>query len=288
MAKTKEKGSDVASDELLAQLDAGFQREQGGARISLPRLAFASQDKFEGKGKLKKVVTEAGTFSIERECDEIDPETGKKVWEKKEIGPEVEVTVLYKRHQLRHFDESTEEFTSSPIYDAADEVLPLFRNGKEVARGTPAELQAREEFQGVSKKTGKPISNLEVQRVLYVLLDGEPHQLNLRGSSMYAWLKYERSTPVAGVLTRVNSEPKQNGTVEWNQMTFAAVRKLTREEAERALELTAEFREMIAASKAQFAAPALAAGAGKPADDDEDEEEDLDEVADSLAKKGKF
>lgn len=284
MKETKGKGKKAgaeADEDILAQLDAGYQREPGSSKISLPRLAMVSQDKTEGKGKAMKVVVEAGTFFFERESDELDAD-GKKKWEKEEIGDEVaEAIVFFRRYQLRYFDEATEEFTSSPIYDSADEVVPLFRNGKEVARGTPAQLRSRKEFAYVDKKDGKTKSNLEEQRVLYVLVDGEAYQMNLRGSSMYAWLRYERNNPsVASTVTRLSSEPKEKGTIAWNQMTFEAVRRVNAEEAKLALERTNEMRALVAASKAQFAAPAL--GAGEEAEEEE-EEEDIDEVVESLS-----
>jgi hypothetical protein len=47
-------------------------------KILLPRIAFASQDQTEGTGKSMKVTTEAGTFSLEKQTEELD-ENGKKI-----------------------------------------------------------------------------------------------------------------------------------------------------------------------------------------------------------------
>src|ERR1017187_1753517 len=77
--------------QVLAEMRDLYPVDEGNAftRIKLPRIDFASQDVMEGEGKAKKCVTEAGTFSISRETDEVDEE-GKKVWKSTEIGPVIE------------------------------------------------------------------------------------------------------------------------------------------------------------------------------------------------------
>lgn len=248
------------SAEVMAALAQAFPQDPGFTRVHLPRLTFVSQDKTEGKGKNMKVVMEAGTFLEERETDELNEE-GKKVWSKTELGLSIEGIIIYQRKQLRHYDETTEEFTSSPIFDNDDEVVPLFTNKKEIVRGTPAELKARYQY---TASDGKVKSKLEENRILYVLLNDELYQLNLRGSSMYSFLGYARKTQVNAFVTAMNSEPKEKGSIEWNQMTFTPVRPITADEASIVLAHVAEIKDSIAQEKAYFNAQAAPVAAALP------------------------
>src|SRR3990167_9990097 len=157
----------VISEQTLTELKAQFPTDTGFVRAILPRIGMRSQDVTEGKGKETKVVAEAGTFFIDEQTDE--EKDGKKIWAKEELGNSIEGTIIYQRKQLRYYDESTEEYTSSPIYDEDTEIVPLFCNKKEVDRGTPAELKAREKYQVV--KDGKTKSKLEDNKILYMLYD---------------------------------------------------------------------------------------------------------------------
>ena len=246
--KTKEL-TVAPSDASLTALRNSFPQDPGFTRVMLPRITFKSQDVTEGKGKAMKVVTEAGTFIEERETDDVDEVTQKKVWEKKELGSEIEGIILFQRKQLRYFDETTEEFTSSPVYDTEDEVIPLFCNKAEVAKGTPAELKAKYEY---TDKSGKVKSKLEENRILYVLKDDELFQLNLRGSSMYSFLTYARKVLVPSVVTIMNSEPQEKGSIEWNQMTFTVKRNLGQLEIDDILVTISELQQSIAAEKNFF------------------------------------
>jgi len=252
MTKTKALAV-TASNEVLAQLAEAYPQEKGGTYITLPRLSLVSQDKTEetGKGKDKQitVIAAAGDFYTEKQGEEVDEE-GKKIWDKEEIGTEFEGIIFFKRHQLKMYDEATEEFTSSPVYDSPDEVIPLWCDKKEVAKGTPAELKAKYMF---TNKKGKEVSALEDNRILYVLYKGEAYQMNLRGSSMYSLLSYEKTVSAPTVVTEFSSEAMEKGEICWNKMTFKAVRKLTTEEAEKVAELQKEAIEAIGASKASFA-----------------------------------
>src|SRR3990167_3200177 len=158
-----------ANETSLSELKNQYPIERGFQRILLPRLSMASQDKYEGKGKTAKLIKEAGIFTIERQTDEED-DTGKKIWLKEELGDKVEGVVIYQRKQLRLYDEKTEMYTSSPIYDEDDQIIPLFCNKKEVARGTPAELKTIYQYKD---KDGKTKSKLEDNRALYFLKDDE-------------------------------------------------------------------------------------------------------------------
>lgn len=245
----------AVSTESLNALANMFPTDPGYTRSVLPRLTFVSQDKTEGKGKNMTVVMEAGTFLEERETEELN-EAGKKVWSKTELGLAIEGIILYQRKQLRYYDEATEEYTSSPIYDADDEIVPLFTNKKEIARGTPAELKTKYKYTAAD---GKVKSKLEENRILYILKDGEIFQLNLRGSSMYSFLGYARKTLCPSVLTKMESEPKEKGSIEWNQMTFTPVRLLTQTEVNEVVNYIESIRNGIAEEKAYFAGQAAAA-----------------------------
>ena len=228
---------------LLGQLTP---QEQGFTRISLPRLGMYSQDKFEGKGKSAVLVKEAGMFYTE-----VPPVTKEEEWTKVEIGNTMEGVVLYHRKQLSYYDNATEKYTSSPIYDTPEDVIPLFLDGKEVQRGTPAELKAKYAY--TDPDDGKVKSKLEDVRVLYILKDGQVYQMSLRGSSMWSFSKYAKSCLVSSVLTRFNSESKENGSIAWNQMTFDALREITPEEASVVIDNLQKITASIAEEKAYFA-----------------------------------
>lgn len=252
MSKTKQELA-VRDEALLAELEASYPKEVGGfTRISLPRIGFASQDVTEGKGKAMTVVTEAGTFFTERQTEELDEE-GKKKWDKQEIGSAMEAVILYKRYQLSYYDEATEEYTSSPIFDSMDEVVPLFKAKQQIAKGTPAELKDMYKFVDKDNKTK---SRLKDTRVLYVLKDGELFQLNLHGSSMYSFLKYERTVNPATVLTAFASEPQEKGSINWNMITFKPTRPLDNTELHEVVAKVREIKEAIGLEKgAQSNAP---------------------------------
>lgn len=252
----------VPSTEALAELRDAFPAEQGFTRIQLPRLGMFAQDQTEGKGKAMKVTTEAGTFFTDKQTEEEDDD-GKKIWEKEEIGTEIEGIIFFQRKQLRSYDETTETYTSSPVYDTEDQVIPLFTNKAEVARGTPAELKARPEYQ--YEKDGKIKSKLEDNRILYVLYEGEVYQMNLRGSSMYSYMTYARKVLPPSVLTVMSSEAKEKGSIAWNQMTFTEKRKLSAKEVEEVTEKLKEVQEGVKLEKDFYAS--MAASSAKAKDD---------------------
>lgn len=241
------------SNEALQTLQNEFPVDPGFDRALFPRLSFKAQDVTEGKGKKMKVVTEAGTFFTERQSDEVNKD-GKKEWDKEELGKEVEGIIVFQRKQLRMYDEATEEYTSSPIFDAVDEIIPLFCGKTEVHRGTPEELKKHYEYKD---KNGKTRSKLEENRILYVMLDdvdSELYQLNLRGSSMYSFLGFARKNLVPSLLVTMNSEEKEKGSIEWNQMTFEPKRALDGKEVETVIAKVAEIKEGIVAEKSYYAA----------------------------------
>lgn len=241
----------VASEEQLAILRNEFPQEEGFKRTLLPRLGMFSQDVTEGKGMSMKVVSEAGTFFIEKETEEVN-EDGKKIWEKEELGTDINVNIIFQRKQLKYYDEKTETYTSSSVYDNDDEVIPLFCNKAEIDKGTPVELKAREIYQ--YEKDGKTRSKLEDNRILYVLYEGELYQLNLRGSSMYSWMTFLRkNTSPSALLLKLSSEAKSKGSIDWNQMTFEVVRDINGEEAGVIIEKVREIKDAINTEKQFFA-----------------------------------
>ena len=256
MAKEKQTTAVAVHDESLEALAALFPVEPSFDRVQLPRLGMFSQDKTEGTGKAKKVVTEAGTFYIERQTDEVDEETGRKLWAKDELGTEIEGIILFQRKQLRSYDESSGTFTSSPIYDNDDEIVPLFANRAEVARGTPAELMSRDEFATTDNQTGKEKSSLEENKILYIEYEGEIYQMGLRGSSMFSFKGWRRklgTVPPSAIVTKFSSTPEKKGSIEWNKMSFEQVRPLTKKELADTLEKVREITDGIAQEKAFFA-----------------------------------
>lgn len=265
MATTKKKETGVAtvaSDAALAALRQEFPTEPSFNRILLPRLGLVTQDITEEskdpktKKKVIEVVTEAGTFYTEHQSEEVNPETQQKDWEREELGTETEGIILFQRKQLKFYD--GEKYTSSPVYDSDDEVLPLFKDKVEVDRGTPAELKSRDIYQGKSAK-GKDVSKLEDNRVLYVLKDGEIFQLNLRGTSMYAYMQYGRKVTPNTVVTGFSSEPKENGATQWNQMTFTVVRPVNGKEAADIIAKIQEIKQGIAQEKGFYQAKGASA-----------------------------
>lgn len=264
----------VASDDALAALKSEYPTEATFSRKVLPRLGMISQDVMEGKGKAMKVVTEAGTFFTEVETDEIDPETKKKIWEKEELGDEIEGIILYQRKQLRYYDEANETYESTPVYDDENDILPLFSNKKEIDRGTAAELQSRPRFAGLTAK-GKPKSKLEDNRILYVLYKGDIYQFNVRGTSMYAYKQYCRDLAAQNLspntqMTTFNSEARENGSTRWNQTTFVSARTITKEEASDVIEKVREIKEGIAVEKAFYASKTAAGPTQYDGETDED------------------
>lgn len=242
-----------ASAESLAALASMVPQETGFNRVLLPRLGMFSQDQTEGKGKSMVVTQEAGTFFTDHETDEVNEE-GKKVWAKDIIeGKAIDAIIIYQRKQLRYYDEANETYHSSPIYDTDDETVVLFHDKKEIARGTPAELKARPEYQVT--KDGKTRSKLEENKILYVLYNDELYQMNLRGTSMYAYADYARKTAptVAAFVTSIGTEAMEKGSISWTKMVFAIKRALSEAEVANVIEKVTEIKNAISAEKSFYA-----------------------------------
>lgn len=250
MPKKNTEVANVADSALLADLASQFPTEQGFERVYLPRFSMFSKDQVEGEGKEMEVISEAGTFYTEKQSDDVDPETGEKPFVKTEIGKTVEGIIIYKRKQLRMYDEPNSSYISSPIYDSEDEELPLWQNKVEIARATPKDLQAM--YPGVTAK-GKPKSNLEENIILYVLIDGELHQMNLRGSSMYNYKTYAKKVAPPTVVTTFGAERMEKGTNVWRATTFSVSRPITQEEGLDIVEKVTGIRDALAQEREFFA-----------------------------------
>jgi hypothetical protein len=248
MAKTDKTVAVAPSADIAAQLMSNIPVEQGYTETQFPRISFVSKDvteesKVNGKKQID-IVTEAGTFVKEV----YDQES--KEYVKTELGKTIDVTFVFERKQLKHYSEAN-GYTSSPIYDTDEDVVPLFRDKKTVYRGTPVELRSKAEFTEIVE--GKKKSTLEEQKVLYVLYDGEMHQLTIRGSSSWNFSKYKKTTQIPLVISTLDSEEKENGSNRYNVMTFCAARNLTNDEALEVLEFQNEIKSGIADKNAYFA-----------------------------------
>lgn len=257
MAKTETRVSTKVSDETMEALKNSYPVEQGFVRSFLPRIGMYSQDVEEGKGKGKKVTTEAGTFYIERQSDEED-ENGKKIWKRQEIGDSFKGIIVYQRKQLRMYDEKTEEYTSSPVYDSDEEIVPIFCNKAEVGRDTPRNLKAKYQY---TDANGKVKSKLEDNRILYILYeddenDSDIYQMNLRGSSMFSFLTFARKNLPPSLLVEFSSEPMEKGQISWNKMTFTPVSSLSEKEIKNVLAKVSEIKDGINQEKSFFSAKA--------------------------------
>jgi len=250
MAKTDNKSVMVKpSEDVLAELNQTMPSEPGYSRTNFPRISFVGKDETEtvtnkktGKKEIK-IITEAGTFIQEV----YNKET--KEYEKTELGLEIDILTVYQRKQLKHYDESSKSYTSSPIYDTDEDIVPLFENKKVIERGTPEELRSKARF--TEMKDGKKKSTLEEQKVLYVMFEGEMHELTVRGSSGWNFSKYRREVPnISAVVTTISSVQETTGSNTYNKMTFSVKRDITNDEA---LELLANRRDIISGIEAEKA-----------------------------------
>ena len=249
------------SDASLNALRNSFPQDPGFTRMMLPRLTLVSQDVVEdfrnpktGKKEIR-VITEAGTFLFERETEDTDEETGRQIWEKTELGNKVDGTIIFQRKQLKMFVKD-EGYTSTPIFDIGDEdtILPLFKGKEKIATGTISELKAMYNF--VDDK-GKTRSKLGDNTILYILIDGEMYQMNIGGTSMYAFKDYAKHVLCPSVVTTLCSVSRENGTTKWNQMTFTTKSKLKQDEVDNILIKISEIQQGIAAEKNFFGKQAV-------------------------------
>lgn len=212
------------TQEQLAQLNEAYPVSDNNNRTSYPRFGMLSKDIIEesgtGKNKKIKIIEAAGTFYTDKDEGAIDPETGKKVWTKTYLGEEVEVVIVFHRKQLRLFDKSLEKFISSPIYDNNNQIIPLYLDKRQIAIGTPAELQDR--YPMLTEK-GKKSSKLKEEQILYVLYEGEIYQCNLSQSSKWSFKDYSKTLNPSSVKTKLTSIEETNGSNTYRKILFTSL-----------------------------------------------------------------
>lgn len=241
------------TEEQLAILNDSYPVEEQSNRLSLPRLGMLSKDIVEesGTGKNKKitVLQAAGTFYTEKDNGEVNDE-GKKVWTKEFIdGEEIEVIIAYHRRQLRKYDSSLEQYISSPIFDTADQVIPLYLDKQIIKRGTQAELQAM--YPALTQK-GKPTSDLKEECILYVVYNGEFYQMNISQSSKWEFKSYSKGLNPSTVITTLGSVEDSFGTNTYRKLTFTKGRQITSDEFETVVDNQSAIKEVVASDSQLF------------------------------------
>jgi hypothetical protein len=208
------------SPEQLETLNASYPVSDDNSRQSYPRFGMLSKDitETQGTGKNKKItiVQSAGTFYTEKDEGEVN-EDGNKVWTKTFLGESEDVIIAFHRKQLRLYDNSLEKFISSPIYDTTDQVIPLYLDKRQIAKGTPAQLQSL--YPAMSEK-GKKISKLKEHTILYILYKGEMYQCNLTISSGWSFSDYKKKINPSTVITTLSSVEETNGSNIYRKMLF--------------------------------------------------------------------
>jgi hypothetical protein len=227
MSKNKE----MLTPEQIEILNNSYPAPEESNRLSLPRFGMLSKDVTEssGTGKNKKitVLEAAGTFFTESDEGEVD-EDGKKVWTRKYIdGETVDVQIVYHRRQLRKYDSSLEKYISSPIFDNAEQVIPLYLDKQVIKRGTQAELQKL--YPALTQK-GKPTSDLREETILYVIYKDILYQANISQSSKWEFKAYCKTVNPSTVITTLGSKEETFGENTYRKMTFKNKRMITSDE----------------------------------------------------------
>jgi len=246
----------TADAAVLAALGAQVPADAGFTRIQLPRIAFKAKAKIEqdpdDEDKMK-VIFKAGSFFTERETDEKDEE-GKAVWDRENIGTTLEGIVVYKRKQLRYYDEPSTTYYSTPIFDTPDQVIPLFAGGKKIASGTPAALKKMDIFK--YEKEGKTRSYLADNTIVYLLVGEELFQFSITSlGAVIDFSKYGQKVQygLAANVTRFTSTKEVKGDNNYNALKFEASRLISAEEAPLVQEKINQIVDAIEAEKAYYA-----------------------------------
>jgi len=216
---------------------------------------FLPQIRFRAKTVLDdddKVVYKAGTFlKVTRSDEQVD---GKYEYTDTNLGQKLTGDVVYARYKLSMYDAGADTYVSTPIFDDKEnEVIKLFSAGQEIASGTMKELQAMYKYE----EDGKTKDRLKLQKVLYVIIDGELHEMAIGGGNIYSYGSYTRDLTKAAlsptlVHTEFSSEKTEYGGNKYNQMTFKNVGELTEEEAVANVEVVRDLIEGIKAEKAYY------------------------------------
>lgn len=219
----------------------------------LPQIRFKAKAVLDESGE--KVAIKAGTFVLVTKGEEVD---GKAEYIETIIGEKINVDVLYERYRLSYYDSANEEYVSSPVFDDKNEIVKLFKGGKQHASGTVAELQALPEF--IVMEEDKKKCKLQLQKVLYVVYKNELHEMSLSLGNGFVWRKFKQDNIVPAIHTEITSEKTENGGNKYNQMVFKNAGWLTEEEAERNLALVEDIKKGIEAEKAYYGQTAAPQG----------------------------
>ena len=235
----------ISEGSALEALRASYPQhaEDNYVKNNLPQIRFKAKAVLDDDDK---VVTKAGTFvTVVRSEEKVDD---KYEYTENVLGADITVDVLYERYKLNYYNSGDNAYVSSPVFDNKEEVVKLFSGGKEIASGTVAELQG----QYLIEKDGKKKSELQLLKVLYVLYNGDVHEMTLSLGNGYAWRKYKQETMVPVVHTKIASKKTEHGGNKYNEMTFTAGEYLTEEEAVRNLAIVEDIRKGIAEEKAFY------------------------------------
>ena len=237
----------------LDALKAAYPQDPGDSyeKTFIPQIRFKAKTVLDDN---EKVVYKAGTYvKVTRSEEKVGDNYE---YTETAIGTKFTGDIIYSRYRLSFYDAGDNRYVSSPIFDDKEnEIVKLFSGGKEVASGTAKELQALPEFQVT--KDDKVTTALKLQKVLYVLIDGELHELTVAGGNVYAYGNYNRdlgkeNTVPAAVHTTFDSEKTEYGGNKYNQMTFTKAGDLTDDEAVANVEQLKTLLDAIQAEKAFY------------------------------------
>lgn len=220
--------------------------EDSYVKTILPQITFKAKAVLDDAGE--KVVIKAGTFMSKVRSEE--QKDGKYEYTETEIGNKITLNVLYERYRLSFYDSANTAYVSSPVFDSKEEIVKLFSNGKQIASGTVAELQALPEY--TVEEDGKTKCKLQLQKVLYVFHDGQVRELAMSLGNGYVWRKFKQNNIVPAINIEVTSEKTENGGNKYNEMVFKNAGWLTEEEAQRNLDLVEDIKKGIEAEKAYY------------------------------------
>lgn len=237
--------------------------EDSYVKVTLPQIRFKAKAVLDDAGE--SVILKAGTFVLVKRSDEKD-EHDKYTYEETPVGTSVTADVLYERYRLSYYDAANNAYVSSPVFDDTKEIVKLFSGGKEYASGTVAELQAMPDF--TIEEDGKKKCKLQLQKVLYMVYNGELHEMTLSLSNGFAWRKYKQDTMVPLVHTIFDSKKTEHGGNKYNELTYTAGEYLTEEEATANLTLVNDIKTGIEAEKAFFGKAQAPAMTALPSGDD--------------------
>jgi len=244
------------SEEQLAILNGNYPVNEDSGRMILPKFGLLSKDIVEetgsGKNKKIKVIESAGTFYTEKDMGETN-EDGKKVWTRKYLsGETVDGIIVYHRYKLSKWDAGLQKFYYTPVYDSAEQVLPLYLDKQIIKRGTEKDLQSL--YPKLTAK-GKPSSSLDKKTVLYVMYEGELHQLDLSVSAGYEFSSYKRKCNPSTVVTVLSSVEETFGTNAYRKMQFNIKRPISADEFDTAVQSQAIVKSTVESDAKFMLAP---------------------------------